>query len=111
MTKRNWAGALALLAALGCNQIEEPAPAEKNEEPPPKAAEPAPQAAEAKAERTKDGYDVVRAKTAEGETTEVEVKAPEGWKVAQPPSMPDPRGGKFALKDALRDLPGKQPLV
>lgn len=112
MTKLSWAGMLAVIAALGCKRIEEPPPpAETPAEPPPKAAEPAPQAAAAKPERTSDGYDVVRAKTPSGENTEVEVKAPDGWKIAQPPSTPDPRAGKFALKDALKDLPGKQPLV
>jgi peptidyl-prolyl cis-trans isomerase A (cyclophilin A) len=70
-----------------------------------------PGAAEPAKERTEDGYEVIRAKTKEGKDTELAVKAPEGWKVVQPPTTPDPRGGKFALKDALRDLPGKAPLV
>lgn len=68
-------------------------------------------AAEPAKERTEDGYEVIRAKTTEGKDTELSVKAPEGWKVVQPPTTPDPRGGKFALKDAVRDLPGKAPLV
>jgi peptidyl-prolyl cis-trans isomerase A (cyclophilin A) len=70
-----------------------------------------PSAAEPAKERTEDGYEVIRAKTKEGQDTELAVKAPEGWKVVQPPTKPDPRGGKFTLKDALRDLPGKAPLV
>ncbi|HKU37002.1 MAG TPA: peptidylprolyl isomerase [Polyangiales bacterium] len=112
MTKLSWVSTLALIAAFGCNKIEEPAATDKTDEPPPKAAEPAAAASEPKAaERTSDGYEVVRSKTGSGEAAEVEVKAPEGWKIAQPPSTPDPRGGKFALKDALKDLPGKQPLV
>jgi peptidyl-prolyl cis-trans isomerase A (cyclophilin A) len=115
MNKLRWAGVLALAsaAAVSCNKIQEPpvekaAPEEKPAEPPPKAAEPA---AKAEGERTADGYEVIRAKTGSGETSAVEVKAPEGWKVTQPPTTPDPRGGKFTLKDALKDLPGKQPLV
>ena len=115
MNKMRCAYVFAFLgaAALSCNKIEEPpiepaAPDEKPADPPPKAAEPA---AKAEGERTADGYEVIRAKTASGESTQVEVKAPEGWQIATPPSTPDPRGGKFALKDALKDLPGKQPLV
>jgi peptidyl-prolyl cis-trans isomerase A (cyclophilin A) len=71
-----------------------------------------PSAAEPVKERTEDGYEVIRAKTKEGQDTELAVKAPEGWKVVQPPTTADPRAGKFALKDAVRDLPGgKAPLV
>jgi peptidyl-prolyl cis-trans isomerase A (cyclophilin A) len=77
----------------------------------PEHHEPDKPAAEAKPERTADGYEVIRAKTESGDTTTLEVKAPPGWKVTQPPSTPDPRGGHFTLKDALRDLPGKGPLV
>jgi peptidyl-prolyl cis-trans isomerase A (cyclophilin A) len=63
-------------------------------------------------ERTEDGYEVIRAKTKDGQDTELNVKAPEGWKVVQPPTTPDPRGGKFALKDAVAGLAGgKAPLV
>jgi peptidyl-prolyl cis-trans isomerase A (cyclophilin A) len=72
---------------------------------PGKATEPA------KKEVTSDGYEVIRAKTKEGESADVAVKAPAGWKVAQPPTTPDPRGGKFALKDALKDVRGKGALV
>jgi peptidyl-prolyl cis-trans isomerase A (cyclophilin A) len=118
MNKLRWAGVFALVgaAAVSCNKIQEPAveseaPAEKPADPPPKAAEPAEPVDKPAGERTADGYEVIRAKTASGESTEVEVKAPEGWQVAQPPTTPDPRGGKFTLKDALKDLPGKQPLV
>jgi len=118
MNKLRWAGVFALVgaAAVSCNKIQEPAveseaPAEKPADPPPKAAEPAEPAAKAAGERTADGYEVIRAKTASGESTEVEVKAPDGWQIAQPPTTPDPRGGKFTLNDALKDLPGKQPLV
>lgn len=88
----------------------EPAPAasktqEVAKSDPPSTAEPA-------KERTEDGYEVIRAKTKEGQETELNVKAPEGWKVVQPPNKPDPRGGKFALKDAVAGLAGgKAPLV
>lgn len=74
-------------------------------------SEPAATTAESAKERTEDGYEVIRAKTKEGQDTELAVKAPEGWKVAQPPTKPDPRNGKFALKDAVQGLAGKAPLV
>jgi peptidyl-prolyl cis-trans isomerase A (cyclophilin A) len=111
--------ALAAWAAVaGCrkNSEEEPAsePSEPSVEEKPAAktetakSEPA---AEPAKERTDDGYEVIRAKTQEGQDTELAVKAPEGWKVVQPPTKPDPRNGKFTLKDALQGLPGKAPLV
>jgi peptidyl-prolyl cis-trans isomerase A (cyclophilin A) len=113
----------AWAAVAGCrkNAEEEPAsePSEPSvEEKPAAKSEPAKTetpksqpAAEAAKERTDDGYEVIRAKTKDGQDTELAVKAPEGWKVVQPPTTPDPRDGKFALKDALQGLPGKAPLV
>jgi peptidyl-prolyl cis-trans isomerase A (cyclophilin A) len=91
-------------------ESESPAETPRDEKPStPAAAQP--KAAEQKQERTEDGYEVVRAKSAGGQETAVEVKAPAGWKVVQPPSTPDPRGGKFTLKDATKNLAGKGPLV
>jgi peptidyl-prolyl cis-trans isomerase A (cyclophilin A) len=108
----------------GCRRTPEPEPASEPSEPsveetaksdPAKTetpkSEPANTTAEPAKERTDDGYEVIRAKTKEGQDTELAVKAPEGWKVVQPPNKPDPRNGKFALKDALQGLPGKAPLV
>jgi peptidyl-prolyl cis-trans isomerase A (cyclophilin A) len=60
-----------------------------------------------KKEVTNDGYEVIRAKTREGESADVAVKAPEGWKVAQPPTSPDPHAAGFTLAEALKGLPGK----
>jgi len=64
-------------------------------------------AVEAKHEVTNDGYEVIRAKTQEGESADVAVHAPPGWKVAQPPDSPDPHGGKFTLAEALKGLPAQ----
>jgi peptidyl-prolyl cis-trans isomerase A (cyclophilin A) len=103
---------LSLALLWGCR--DKPA----DEEPAAPAAEPA--KSEPAAEQqpatpakavTSDGYEVIRAQTKQGESATVEVKAPEGWKITQPPTTPDPRGGKFSLKDALRDLPVKGSLV
>jgi peptidyl-prolyl cis-trans isomerase A (cyclophilin A) len=60
-----------------------------------------------KKEVTEDGYEVIRSKTADGKSAEVAVKAPEGWKVTQPPNAPDPHSGKFTLADALKGMPPK----
>jgi peptidyl-prolyl cis-trans isomerase A (cyclophilin A) len=62
-------------------------------------------------EVTADGYEVIRAKAGDGKAAEVAVQAPPGWKVAQPPTVPDPHAGKFGLSDALAGLKGKGPLV
>jgi peptidyl-prolyl cis-trans isomerase A (cyclophilin A) len=87
-------------------------PAKTETKPAPEAKSDQPSSAEPVKERTEDGYEVIRAKTKEGQAAELAVKAPEGWKVVQPPTTPDPRGGKFALKDAVAGLPGgKAPLV
>jgi peptidyl-prolyl cis-trans isomerase A (cyclophilin A) len=108
---------LSLAAFAGCRATpseEQPATESASTEPtePVKAAETKAAPAEvAKKEVTSDGYEVIRAQTKEGAVADVEVKAPAGWKVAQPPSTPDPRGGKFELKDALKDLKGKGTLV
>jgi peptidyl-prolyl cis-trans isomerase A (cyclophilin A) len=57
---------------------------------------------------TNDGYEVVRAKTAEGDSAEVAVKAPPGFQVATgAPDSKDPHNGKFGLDEALKDLSGK----
>jgi peptidyl-prolyl cis-trans isomerase A (cyclophilin A) len=121
---------LALSAAVAAcrskpseeESLSEPTPPAAEETPAPAAAAPkveeaaksdSPTNAEpGKQERTQDGYEVIRAKTKDGQETELAVKAPEGWKVVQPPDKPDPRGGKFALKDAVAGLAGgKAPLV
>jgi peptidyl-prolyl cis-trans isomerase A (cyclophilin A) len=109
---------LGMCAVYGCkpNSSEAPPEGESAEE---KSSAPAavqPKAAVEKAsaanpERTEDGYEVIRAKTKDGQEAALEVKAPAGWKVVQPPTTPDPRGGKFGLKDATKDLGGKGPLV
>ena len=62
-------------------------------------------------ETTKDGYEVIRANTADGQKADVAVKAPEGWKVVKPPTSPDPHGGKFTLPEALKGITGKGPLT
>jgi peptidyl-prolyl cis-trans isomerase A (cyclophilin A) len=62
---------------------------------------------DSKKEVTSDGYEVIRAKQPDGKSADVAVKAPEGWKVVQPPDSPDPHAGKFTLAEALKGLPTK----
>lgn len=54
-----------------------------------------------------EGYEVVRARTKDGQNAQVALKAPSGWQVVQPPDEPDPRGGEFSLEQALEGLPPK----
>lgn len=55
-----------------------------------------------------DGYEVVRAKTRDGEGADVAIKAPAGWQIAKsPPDTKDPHAGKFSLDEAVKGLPGK----
>jgi peptidyl-prolyl cis-trans isomerase A (cyclophilin A) len=112
---------LFLIVALGfavsaCKESMHPAP-ESEPTPEPAATQPdKPQPAAtannsaesaAKKELTNDGYEIVRAKTADGEKADLAVKAPAGWKVVEPPNTPDPHAGKFTLSEALKALPGK----
>jgi peptidyl-prolyl cis-trans isomerase A (cyclophilin A) len=53
---------------------------------------------------TVDGYRVVRARTKDGQSASVRLKAPEGWEIVQPPTEPDPHGGKFTLAQATKGL-------
>lgn len=62
-------------------------------------------------EVTHDGYEVIRADSQQGKAANVEVQAPPGWKVAQPPDSPDPHAGKFTLPEALKGLPAKGKLT
>jgi peptidyl-prolyl cis-trans isomerase A (cyclophilin A) len=57
-----------------------------------------------------DQTQTVRTKSEQGETA-VELKAPEGWKFAKPPTTPDPHGGKFSLAHAVAGMTGKGSLV
>ena len=52
-----------------------------------------------------DGYHVVRARTASGATTTLNLRAPKGWQVMAAPNTPDPHGGKFTLEEATKGLP------
>lgn len=131
------AQALALASALGCGGGTPAAPApEKTTEPPVSAAASAtsnsglaaaPQAASASGASgmgaapaqavtaldpaPSGDVQVLRAKTADGRTTAIELEAPKGWEIVQPPTSPDPHGGKFSLKEALAGLGGKGSLV
>ena len=60
------------------------------------------------ARETVDGYEVIRAKTRDGEEAAIQVKAPKGWRVIQPPTEPDPHGGTFTLEEALAGLKKKE---
>lgn len=75
-------------------------------------AQPAPSqpAAQPDNDTTSDGYQIIHAKTKAGDTA-IRVKAPDGWKILQPPSSPDPHAGKFSLSQALKGLSGKGVLV
>jgi peptidyl-prolyl cis-trans isomerase A (cyclophilin A) len=59
-------------------------------------------------EKPADGYEVVRANTAEGDKAEVAMKAPPGWQIqTSAPDSKDPHDGKFSLEEAVKGLPGK----
>ncbi|HEY2732694.1 MAG TPA: peptidylprolyl isomerase, partial [Polyangiales bacterium] len=131
MSVATWlACALSIAACAACKESMHPEP-DPDPEPPPSAAAkteaPAPTTTqkraelsavetssvdpETKKETTADGYEVIRAKTEQGHTADVAVKAPEGWKVVQPPDSPDPQHGKFTLAEALKGLPTKGALT
>lgn len=58
-------------------------------------------------QHTDDGYEVVRAKTREGEGADVAIKPPAGWQIAKsPPDTKDPHAGKFSLQEAVKGVPG-----
>jgi peptidyl-prolyl cis-trans isomerase A (cyclophilin A) len=57
---------------------------------------------------TVDGYQVIHARTKDGDTAAIEIKAPDGWQVVQPPDKPDPEKGKFTLAQATAGLTPKQ---
>jgi peptidyl-prolyl cis-trans isomerase A (cyclophilin A) len=56
---------------------------------------------------TVDGYRVIHARTKDGGTASIGIVPPKGWDVVQPPTEPDPQGGKFSLDEAQKGL-GKQ---
>lgn len=78
-----------------------PAPAAEPVQKPVETAKPA-------EEKPADGYEVVRAKTAQGDNAELAVKAPPGWQIqTSAPDSKDPHDGKFSLDEAVKGLPGK----
>ncbi|MDH5671667.1 MAG: peptidylprolyl isomerase [Myxococcales bacterium] len=112
--------ALALLWAA-CRRTPEPGEASEPEPqaPPASAASEAAQSStQATAGRPKDpgteeveGYQVIRARTKDGQETAITVKTPAGWRAVTPPTEPDPHGGEFTLKEATKGLRGKGTLV
>jgi peptidyl-prolyl cis-trans isomerase A (cyclophilin A) len=110
---------LAFFVAACKESMHPPQATEDTEQSTVAANQTAPRAAESvskpseppKKEVTSDGYELIRAKTRDGENADVAVKAPPGWKVVQPPDTPDPHGGKFSLTEALKGLPGKGQLT
>lgn len=54
---------------------------------------------------------VIEARTAKGERTEVAVTAPPGFRVMAAPNAPDPHGGKFTLAEATKGLGKKGTLA
>ncbi len=81
-----------------------PTPAPTNE---PEPAKPTQEPAKS---ATENDVQVIHATTKAGET-DIQVKAPEGWQVVQPPNAPDPHNGRFTLNEALKGLKGKGGLV
>lgn len=66
------------------------------------------QSAKPASDKTAEGYEVVHAKTREGQGAEVAIKPPAGWQIAKsPPDTKDPHAGNFTLAEALKGLPSK----
>ena len=109
---------MPLMAAGACRESMHPEPASEPTDNAPQAESAKPQAQpsstekapEAPKEVSSDGYQVVRAKT-EGDKAAVDIKAPAGWKVVEPPNSPDPHAGKFTLAEAVKGLPAKGALT
>lgn len=106
--------ALLLLYVQACSsktpeeQPDEPAPT-KVVAPEPVKAAPSSAVSNAQSE-TVDGYRLIRARTKDGGTAAIEVKAPPGWQVMQAPSA-DPHAGKFTLAEAQKGLAAKGTLA
>lgn len=64
----------------------------------------------AAAEKTADGYTIIRAKQKDGRETEIALKAPPGVQVMRQPG-PDPHAAGFPLAEALAGLPKKGTLT
>ena len=110
-----WGGCLALVLAGAC-RVGESAPAKGAEDdsvtassaPAVHGASPA---KPTKAAPVEQGPTTIHAKTTKGGTADISVQAPAGWRVAQPPTTPDPHHGKLPLAEALRGVKGRGQLV
>lgn len=121
MSRALWSFALAAALAGGCNKAQKKSPDEeawgseptressKTDEPAPArkpAASSAPATAKASdAPETVDGYQVIRARTKNGDTASIQVQPPKGWTVMSAPTEPDPHNGQFTLAEAVKGLP------
>ena len=114
-------GAVLVLALGACKKSAEQEPGstpEPSREPSKVKAAPAPGARPSDAPArpaadsdTVDGYRVIHARTKSGDVTAIQVKPPSGWDIVQPPTEPDPQGGKFTLAQATKGLGGKGTLA
>src|SRR5262249_1473309 len=115
-------GLVALAAALacGCNKAQKKSADEEEWDGPAKqessakaekkpATEPAASSASASAKagesETVDGYQVIRRRTKDGNTTSIQVQPPKGWTIMSAPTEPDPHNGQFTLAEAVKGLP------
>jgi peptidyl-prolyl cis-trans isomerase A (cyclophilin A) len=107
MTLSNAAAAFALTACGDKKQqaVEAPAPRDESTSVSSKSSEPARPRDPEPVEQTDDGYRVIHARTKSGETAAIQIEAPKGWDVVQPPAEPDPHGGEFTLEQATKGLP------
>jgi peptidyl-prolyl cis-trans isomerase A (cyclophilin A) len=101
--------AIALVLGFGCAKkkpAENSEPTASEKEPPPPVKQPDAPAADTKpASDTVDGYRVIQARTKNGDTAAISVKAPQGWDIVAAPTEPDPHAGKFTLDEATAGLP------
>jgi peptidyl-prolyl cis-trans isomerase A (cyclophilin A) len=114
--------ALAALIAASCNKQKQKSAEEQDwdseseptsaAEPKKPAQEPGPKAPPSTASRpdanksdSVEGYQVIRARTKNGDTTSIHVQPPKGWQIMAAPTEPDPHNGQFTLAEAVKGLP------
>jgi peptidyl-prolyl cis-trans isomerase A (cyclophilin A) len=100
-------------SACGCGKKLEPAPTPEPAEAskPPKTTAPG-NPTDEDIDNAGGDYQVLRAKTATGETASVAVRAPKGWDIVRAPTEPDPHAEKpFTLAEATAGLAKKGTLA
>jgi peptidyl-prolyl cis-trans isomerase A (cyclophilin A) len=99
---------IVVASALGCSKkkpAEDAEPTASEKEPPRPIEQESPATSQPAGDTTVDGYRVIQARTKDGDTTAISVKAPQGWDIMAAPTEPDPHGGKFTLAEATEGLP------